>query len=82
MEPMPEKDLFVKLKEAEVLRQRIDGIDMDAKAFAGKVTDLAERKAPDLSGLPVEQLEFICHKLISISQHTKIGSTTDQTPVL
>jgi len=27
----------------------------DAKAFAGKVTDLAERKAPDLSALPVEQ---------------------------
>lgn len=49
------KDLFMKLKEAEVLRQRIDGIDRDAKAFAGKVTDLAKREAPDLSGLPVEQ---------------------------
>ena len=49
------KDLFEKLKEAEVLRQRIEGIDRDAKAFAGKVTDLAEREAPDLSGLPVEQ---------------------------
>ena len=49
------KDLFVKIKEAEVLRQRIDGIDRDAKAFAGKVIDLAEREAQDLSGLPVEQ---------------------------
>jgi uncharacterized protein YhaN len=49
------KDLFVKLKEAEVLLQRIEGIDRDAKAFAGKVTDLAERESPDLSGLPVEQ---------------------------
>ncbi|MBW1720289.1 MAG: hypothetical protein JRJ43_12175, partial [Deltaproteobacteria bacterium] len=49
------KDLFVKLKEAEVLRQRIDGIDRDAKEFVGKVTDLAEREARDLSGLPVEQ---------------------------
>jgi uncharacterized protein YhaN len=49
------KDLFVKLKEAEVLRQRIEGIDRDAKAFAEKVTDLTERDAPDLSGLPVEQ---------------------------
>ena len=49
------KHLFVKLKEAEVLRQRIEGIDTDAKAFAGKVTDLTGREAPDLSGLPVEQ---------------------------
>jgi uncharacterized protein YhaN len=49
------KDLFVKLKEAEVLRQRIEGIYMDANAFAGKVHDLAEREAPDLSGIPVEQ---------------------------
>ncbi|MEA1992738.1 MAG: hypothetical protein U9N58_11230, partial [Thermodesulfobacteriota bacterium] len=49
------KDLFEKLKEAEVLRQRIDGIDTDAKAFAGIVIDLVKREAPDLSGLPVEQ---------------------------
>jgi len=49
------KDLFVKLKEAEVLRQRIDGIDTDAKAFAGKVHDLTGREVPDLSGIPVEQ---------------------------
>jgi uncharacterized protein YhaN len=49
------KDLFEKLKEADILRQRIEGIDRDAKVFAGKVTDLAGREAPDLSGIPVEQ---------------------------
>ena len=49
------KDLFVKIKEAKELHQRIEDIDRDAKAFAGKVNDLTGREAPDLSGLPVEQ---------------------------
>ena len=49
------KTLFDKLKEAEILRKRIQGIDRDAEAFLGKVAGLITSIAPELSEQPPQQ---------------------------
>ncbi|MBW1950243.1 MAG: AAA family ATPase [Deltaproteobacteria bacterium] len=49
------KDLFEKLKEAENLQERINGIDRDADQFAEELAGLVERVAPDLVGQAPEQ---------------------------
>ena len=49
------KNLFDKLKEADILHKRIKGIDRDAEAFSQRVTALAEHVAKELKGLPIEQ---------------------------
>lgn len=49
------KTLFSKLKEADVLGLRIEGIDGDADDFVRKVQGLIEREAPELVKLPVEE---------------------------
>jgi uncharacterized protein YhaN len=48
-------DLFAKLKEADDKRQRVEGIDRDAKEFTEKVRQLTEQVASDLAVLPVDQ---------------------------
>lgn len=48
------KSIFDKLREAEVLQQRIEGIDRDAEAFSAEVAALATAVAPDLAGRPAE----------------------------
>ena len=49
------KRLFDHLREAEVLQQRLDGIERDAEAFGRNVSLLAAEVAPDLSRTPAEQ---------------------------
>jgi uncharacterized protein YhaN len=48
------KRLFDHLREAEVLQQRLEGIERDAEAFARNVSLLAAEVAPDLSRAPAE----------------------------
>jgi uncharacterized protein YhaN len=48
------KDLFDKLKEANILQKRIEGIDRDAEQFRKKVIGLAGTLAKDLIDLPAE----------------------------
>jgi uncharacterized protein YhaN len=50
------KALSVKLREAEILRKRIKGIDRDAAEFEQKVRELAAQEAPDLDSRPAEQV--------------------------
>jgi len=50
------KDLFDKLKEAEILQKRIKGIDRDADQFDEDLRGLAQRIAPDLVDRSPEQL--------------------------
>ncbi|MBW1816247.1 MAG: AAA family ATPase, partial [Deltaproteobacteria bacterium] len=50
------KTLFDKLREAEILKKRIQGIDGDAEALSNKASRLAERAAPESAGLPVDQI--------------------------
>jgi uncharacterized protein YhaN len=49
------KSFFDKLREAEILQQRIDGIDRDASAFRTRVADLAAAVAPELAGCAAEE---------------------------
>lgn len=49
------KELFGKLKEANILKKRIEGIDRDAKQFGKRIISLAKTVAKDLSNLPVEE---------------------------
>jgi uncharacterized protein YhaN len=49
------KSFFDRLREAEVLQQRIEGIDRDAEAFRAKLSALADAVAADLAGRPAEE---------------------------
>lgn len=49
------KNLFDKLREAEVLQQRIEGIDRDAAEFRAKVAALSGAVAPELAARPAEE---------------------------
>lgn len=50
------KRFFDTLREAEVLRQRVAGIDRDAEAFSSSVAALTCAVAPELAGRPVEEV--------------------------
>lgn len=47
-------ELFRTLEQAAAIGQRIEDIDRDARAFAGRVHELAGRIAPALADIPVE----------------------------
>ena len=49
------KILFDKLKEADILQKRIQGIDRDADQFAKRVAALVDAVAKDLAGLHPEE---------------------------
>ena len=49
------RGLFDKLKNAEALRIRIEGIDTDAGAFRDEVESLVARVMPELADLPPEE---------------------------
>jgi uncharacterized protein YhaN len=49
------KNLFDKLKEADILHKRIKGIDRDAEAFSQQVKAIAEHVDTETKELPVEQ---------------------------
>lgn len=55
------KSLFDKLKEAEILHKRINGIDRDTEAFRQKVIELAGRVPLELKGLPPERAASELH---------------------
>ncbi len=59
------KNLFVKLKEDDVLRKRIEGIDRDAQRFAEKVRELARTDAPGLMDTAVEQAAAELHSRLT-----------------
>lgn len=60
--------LFDKLKEANNLHQRIQGIDRDARAFTDKVVALVQQVAPDLKDLPFEQAVQELHTRLNRSR--------------
>jgi uncharacterized protein YhaN len=49
------KELFDKIREADVLQKRVKGIDRDADEFRRNLRDLAERVAEDMTDLSPEQ---------------------------
>ncbi len=55
------KTLFAKIREAEILEKRIEGIDQDAARFAEQVDRFAQRHAPDLAGRPAGEIVSELH---------------------
>ena len=62
------KDLFDKLKEADILQKRIEGIDRDADQFGQQVSDLADTLARDLKDLPVEAAAFELNTRLTLAR--------------
>ena len=63
------RSLFDKLKEAEKLRIRIEGIDTDAGAFREQVASVVASVAPELAEQPAEQ--SVVHLNSSLSEAGK-----------
>lgn len=59
---------FEKLKEADDLQKRIDGIDRDAAELDTEVKTLAAQVAPMLSGLPLDQAILQLRALLDQAQ--------------
>ncbi len=65
------KNLFDKLKDADILKKRIAGIDRDAAAFAARVLELTKTAGPGtspLSGRPPEQAAAEMMRLLKESR--------------
>ncbi|MFW5874653.1 MAG: AAA family ATPase [bacterium] len=63
--------LFEKLREAENLYKRIQGIDRDAQGFKENVNGLAETVAPDLLGKPAEDIALKLHTRLTASREAR-----------
>lgn len=63
--------LFAKLRDAHGFQRRIEGIDRDAEDFTHKVRQLAERTAPELAGLPAEQIALELNVRLTQAQTAK-----------
>lgn len=67
---------FDKLKEADDLKKRIDGIDRDAAELENEVRALLEKMAPDLLALPLDQAILKLRTLLGQAQ--KSGALVDE----
>jgi uncharacterized protein YhaN len=56
------KSLFDKLKEAGILRKRVEGIDRDAGLFRDQVDGLVPAVGPDLAGRPADDALLELHQ--------------------
>ena len=65
------QDCFDKLKEADDLKKRIDGIDRDAKEMEKEVKALLEEVAPDMLELPLERAVLQLRTMLSQAQKDK-----------
>jgi len=70
------RTLFEKLRDAETLQKRIQGIDRDAKSFADGVSGLAHAVAPDLAGLPPEDIALKLHARLTESRESRTRCDT------
>ncbi|RZB34669.1 MAG: hypothetical protein SRB1_00437 [Desulfobacteraceae bacterium Eth-SRB1] len=67
---------FDKLKEADDLKKRIDGIDRDAAELEKEVNALLEKVAPDMLALPLDQAILQLRTMLSEAQ--KDGALYDK----
>ena len=72
------KSLFDKLREAEVLQQRLDGIERDAEAFTRKVRALAGAVAADLAARPVDEVALELQRRLTGARQTQSKRQTLQ----
>jgi len=70
------RTLFEKLKNAETLQKRIQGIDRDAEAFSGKVSALTDAVAPDLSGSAAQDIVLQLHARLTRAREDRTRKNT------
>ncbi len=70
------QNCFEKLKEADDLKSRIDGIDRDAAELEKEIKTLIEKVAPNMSSLPLDQA--ILQLRTMLSQAQKDGTLYDK----
>jgi uncharacterized protein YhaN len=75
------KALFDRLREAEVLQQRLEGIDRDAEAFTAKVKALAEAVAADLAARPAEEATLELQRRLTAGREARSRRQTLQKQV-
>ena len=72
------KSLFDKLREAEILQQRLDGIERDAEAFTRKVQALAGAVAADVAARPVDEVTLELQRRLTGARQTQSKRQTLQ----
>jgi uncharacterized protein YhaN len=72
------KSLFDKLREAEVLQQRLDGIERDAEAFTRKVRALAGVVAVDVAARPADEAALELQRRLTGARQTQSKRQTLQ----
>jgi uncharacterized protein YhaN len=72
------KNLFDKLRESEVLQQRLDGIERDAEAFTRKVRALAGAVAADLASRPADEAAIELQRRLTNARQTQSTRQTLQ----
>ena len=72
------KSLFDKLREAEILQQRLDGIERDAEAFTRKVKALAGAVAADLAARPADEAALDLQRRLTGARQTQSKRQTLQ----
>ncbi len=63
--------LFEKLKAADALAQRIQGIENDAQGFSQSVCSLAKAAAPDLMENPPQEIALNLHRRLTRSREAR-----------
>jgi uncharacterized protein YhaN len=69
------RSLFEKLKEADVLLQRIRGIDRDSEEFSRGVADLAAAVSPDLCEKPARDIAVSLHQRLTRAREAQTRRT-------
>jgi uncharacterized protein YhaN len=72
------KNMFEKIKEAEILQKRIIGIDRDREEFIRRVTELVEVVANDLSKRPASEAAHELHHRLKQSREAGTKQETLQ----
>jgi uncharacterized protein YhaN len=68
--------LFEKLKEADALMQRIQGIDRDGEAFSRDVSSLALAVCPEVSGQPARDMALRLQQTLTRAREAKTRRDT------
>ena len=72
------KSLFDKLREAEILQQRLDGIERDAEAFTRKVKAMAGAVAAEVAGRPADEAALELQRRLTGARQTQSKRQTLQ----
>jgi uncharacterized protein YhaN len=76
------KILFDKIKEADILQKRIQGIHRDEAAFDDRVDQLLERTAPDLKGQPSNEAVIELQNRLKQSRDARAKQQTFEKQVI